>query len=160
MESKPVVIPLNEEDVRNEYDKWIGLTQCESYAMTFLAKHPECIGKKCRELGTGWQLAGIEVWLAPKGKGNDGGKRADLVFTRESVSERMDYLVVEAEDDCTDGKISHGWDQVTGYARLLEAHLRDQYPTHNSVLAAVAAIDYPPRDGSRTSWTCGKEVPE
>lgn len=159
MNSKPVVIRLKEEDVRKEYDRWIHLTQCESYALTFLARHPGYIGRKCPELGKGWRLAGIEVWLAPKGELTDEGKRADLVFIRKAASRRTDYLVVEAEDDCTDSKLSNGMDQVRGYVQLLAAHLRDKFPHHGSILAAVAAVDYPPRGGSKTSWTCGGEVP-
>ncbi len=40
-----VVIRLSEKDVMGEYESWIGLTQCESYALTYLAKHPEETGR-------------------------------------------------------------------------------------------------------------------
>ena len=152
-----VVIRLSEEEVMREYDSWIGLTQCESYAMTYLAKHPEEIGRN-RRLGGGWKLAGVEVWLASSRSESKEGKRADLVFTRKGDNGKKDYLVVEAEDSCTKSELSDGWSQAECYASLLEGHLKKNRYDHNPVLAAVAAVDWKSARGrSTTGWSCGDE---
>ena len=152
-----VVIRLGEEEVMKEYDGWIGLTQCESYALTYLAKHPETIGRN-PSLGGGWNLAGVEVWMASSRSESKKGERADLVFTRKGINGKTDYLVIEAEESCTEDKLTNGWRQAVSYANLLEEHLRKKPYDHNPVLAAVAAVDWKSARGrSTTGWTCGDE---
>ena len=161
MTSERVEIRLDRGEVSWEDDCWIGLSQCESYALTFLVKHPERISR-VRELGGGWELKGVEVWLAPSREETAKGKRADLVFTRERANGKLDYLIIEAEDDCTERKLNDGWVQALGYAELLKDHLQDhqsEFENCGDVFVAVAAVDWGtgPRGIPERGWTCGDE---
>ena len=160
MITDPEVIRVPWQTVKKEYDSWIGLTQCESYVITFLAKHPEYIENNPK-LGGGWNLAGIEVWLrrGPRGPSEE-GSRADMIFTREMQIGQKDYLIIEAKNDCYEPRLAKGKKQAMVYAKLLADHLGRKFLTHNLVIPAVAAVDYPPtgpRGGLRGGWNCGEE---
>ena len=147
-------IPLPWHEVVAYYDPWIGTTQCESYAITWLSQNPAYLDKVD---GGGWKLSGIEVWLRRGKRGKNGkkgrkGARADLVFMRGK-----DYLVVEAEDSWTERNILEGKKQAKRYARLLEAHLERMYPMHGKVLSAVAAVDFSSAEENKYGYLCGQE---
>lgn len=149
----PEVITVPWDKVRKDYDQWIGITQCESYATSYILRHPEILDGID---GGGWEMQGIEVWLSG---GNDQGSKADIVFTRHSPD--FDYLIVESEDYLYPRKLSRGREQVLTYANLLRAHLESHaewFPRLGRIFTAVAAADHPalgPRGGQRKGYNCG-----
>ena len=139
-----------------DYDSWISLTQCESYALTYLARHPE----RLESIGRGgWKLAGIQVWLRKLAKGNQEGAKADLVFISGLV-DRTDYLVVETEDSFAPNKVERGRRQAKAYANLLATHLNKRFPRHGQVLYTMAAVVHGPsgpRGGIDRGYDCGQD---
>jgi hypothetical protein len=148
----PKIIKVPWDEVRRENEAWIGITQCESYAASYILRHPEILD--CIDGGR-WVMQGIEVWLA-RGEGS----KADLVFTRQSP-DSVDYLIVESEDHLYSRKMAHAKKQDLTHANLLESHLashRTWFPKFGRIFTAVAAVDHPPlgpRDGQRKGYNCG-----
>jgi hypothetical protein len=142
--------------VLKDYGTWIGLTQCESYALTHLARHPS----RLDEIGHGgWKLAGIQVWLRQSARGKRKGAKADLIFV-SGPSKRMDHLVVETEDSFAPNKIRKGMRQAKTYSRLLEEHLDRKFPDHGQVYYTMAAVVHGPlgpRGGMNRGYECGQE---
>jgi hypothetical protein len=122
-------IELSLEEVLEDYSPWISLTQCESYALTYLARHPNRLDSVGRG---GWKLTGIQVWLRRLAKGSRNGTKADLIFV-SGPSKNLDYLMVETEDSFAPNKVRKGMRQAKAYARLLEEHLNRKFPDHGQV---------------------------